>query len=158
MQVFDDNGQKESAEVDAEVEVEVASSALAWLVELTNTFADRHGPIIDADLALIYNQELMSHVQGGASPGSQIPGVGPWTRKALGIMTRSPGFEDVFLWEDAWISARGRQLGLPHALAKTGHTNWAGFRGQVSAFLWRLTPKGADHIRAQVALTAADFL
>jgi hypothetical protein len=103
----------------------------------------------------ITDAELFDAVQRG-----RVPGAGPWTRAALGIMTKAPGFEDVFLHQDKWVAARAKQLGLDPKYAKTGHPAWAGFRGSVTLFLWRLRPEGAAVMlsRGACALTRAHFL
>lgn len=85
-------------------------------------------------------------------------GIGPWTRKALGLMVRARGFGDVYLHEDAWVQARATQLGLPAHLAQTGFPHWAGYRGYVSLFLWRLTEEGATQLKHGLPLTAEHFL
>lgn len=89
---------------------------------------------------------------------SVVPGIGPWTRKALGLMTNAPSFHDAYLHEDAWVAARASQTGLPATLRRTGHPDWVGHRGHVSLFLWRLTALGARCLAAGQPMTREHFL
>ncbi len=73
-------------------------------------------------------------------------------------MVAAPGFDDSYLHQDKWIAARARKLGLPPKWSRTGHPGWEGFRGDVSLFLWRLRPEGAQGLKSGQTLSKSDFL
>jgi 3-methyladenine DNA glycosylase/8-oxoguanine DNA glycosylase len=77
---------------------------------------------------------------------TKVAGIGPWTTAAFRLMTKAPGWETTFLWEDKWIAKRCRELQLPKEYACTGPPQWKGFEGLVSLFLWRLKPSGIAHL------------
>lgn len=73
-------------------------------------------------------------------------------------MTNDPTVADTYLSRDKWVAARARELGLDPCMAETGHPSWAGFRGDVSRFLWRLKPDGAAALARGESLASAHFL
>jgi hypothetical protein len=66
----------------------------------------------------------------------EVPGCGPGTRTALGIMVAAPGFDDSYLHQDKWIAARARELGLPPQMVQDGSSGVGGLpRGRVFVYV-----------------------
>lgn len=95
---------------------------------------------------------------------AQIKGIGPWTIKALSILTN--GSNDIFLSEDYWIRQRFSELiqsskiltsrQLENYIAK--FPNWVGQKTLISRFLWRIKPEGIMALLNSESLTREHFL
>jgi hypothetical protein len=109
------------------------------------------------------------HAGGTAEAGLKASGVGPWTRKAFGLMCRGA---DLLLHEDRWVQARWTQLcrlaRLPHlALRDLEQQDAARAASKppsrptlraTSLTLWRITPPGIASLAARQTLALSAFV
>ena len=88
-----------------------------------------------------------------------IPGIGPWTIKALLVLQNLD--ENIFLFEDKWIRAR-LQIFETYA-SMTCHQaelltkKWR-HKSAISRFLWRIKLSGIEKMKQDVPLDRADFV
>lgn len=95
---------------------------------------------------------------------SKIKGVGPWTLKALQILTDAN--DDLFLSEDYYIRQRFSELIQSNKILTTKQLdnyivkfpNWIGQKTVISRFFWRIKPEGIIHLLQTLTLTRDDFL
>jgi 3-methyladenine DNA glycosylase/8-oxoguanine DNA glycosylase len=103
-----------------------------------------------------------------------IPGIGPWTSKAIRIMNGTDSLlgkslgktnlrnNNIFLFEDAWIRARlatliGQSGKVSEKEAERLSQSWPD-KTKISRFLWRLKETGAEKMRLGLPLLREDFI
>lgn len=91
-----------------------------------------------------------------------IKGIGPWTIKALKVLTNSD--PNVFLSEDLWIRKRFSELVGTRTLSSKeldemmGNSDTNSNLTQVSRFLWRLKPENVQKLVQSQELSREDFV
>lgn len=85
-----------------------------------------------------------------------ISGIGPWTLKSIAIMTELD--ETLFLFEDAWIKARVKELVVGLECKEFGELFPEANRSDLSRFFWRIKPEGIQQIIKRRKLKRKHFV
>ena len=95
----------------------------------------------------------------------KIKGIGSWTIKSLKIMSNllEPN-EDFFLEEDYWVRKilskilDRKKVMTQREAKKYVDANWKDSKVELTKFLWRLKPEGAEILNKKGALSNINFL
>jgi hypothetical protein len=133
-----------------------AMGASTRQVKIVRAVADALCPVA-ALIEKSDDKELPTTLEDDLSTLAAVPGVGPWTLRALRLM-HSEDDPTLFLSDDAFIASQMRslypehrkRLRTPDGRASFAAEKWGQDRSRACILLWRLKPMGLDLIERRL--------